>query len=147
LAAGDKAGAHGGHFIALKLAHPLAQVIRLRPRQPGDLTCDAQDLFLEDQHTFGAAEDRLQRRVQVRNGPRRHGSADEVLRHAAQRRSRLEKGVGDGQVLHGARLKLAQRALRAARFALEDADGVPARQHLACGRSSGGMASTRKAGS
>jgi len=105
-AARDEGRAHRLHLLPAKMAHAAAQEVGLLPAQARDLDGNAQDLFLEDQHALGSAQDRLQRRVQV--GHRRLAAVaqHEQPRHAAQRRAGLEKGVGRGQVLHGARFQL-----------------------------------------
>ncbi len=51
--------------------------------------------------------------------------------HAPGGGAGLEKGVGHRQVAHRAGPQLAQGALRAGRFALEHADGLPAGQQVA----------------
>ena len=50
LAAGHKAILERGHLLGLKFAHPLAQPVGLRPREPGNLDGYAQNLFLEEHH-------------------------------------------------------------------------------------------------
>ena len=77
-----------------------------------------------------AAQDRLQRRVQIVDLLFPAVPAHKMYRHPAGCRPRLEKCIGDRQVTHRARLELPQRALCAARLALEDADGVAPLQQI-----------------
>ena len=133
-AAGCEDALHRRHLVASEVAHAAPQMIGLCPTQSGNLGRDAQNLLLKNQHTLGAAKDRFQRRVQVGHRGLAAITQHELARHAAQRRTGLEKRIGHRQVFDGARPQLAQRALRARRVALEHADGVAPFQRCCRGR-------------
>ena len=112
LAAMHKSQPQGGHFPRLKFTHALAQAVGLRPGQSGDFRRHAQHLLLKQQHALRGSQNRFQRRMQVTDLFLAPVAAHKGLGHAAGRRAGFEEGIGDGQVPHGPRLKLAQGALR-----------------------------------
>jgi hypothetical protein len=58
LAAPDERLPHLRHLLGQELAHPAPEMVGLRPSQPSDLTRDAQDVLLEEQHPLGRTQDR-----------------------------------------------------------------------------------------
>ena len=115
------------HDVGLFLGHGLPDQVGPAvgvARQPA---ADLHDLFLIEQAAVGAAENRLQQRVQVvgtggilavfqedRNGGGRTGPVD---------------GGGSGQVLDGTGLHLDEHLPHPRRFKLEDALGLPPGEH------------------
>ncbi len=109
-------------------------MIGLFPRKAGHFTRHAQDLLLKEQHPTRAVQDRLQRRMQVGDALLAAIATNEMRRHTAGGRPRLEEGIRHSQVAHGARSQLAQRALGASRFTLKDTYCLAAHQQVGGGR-------------
>ncbi len=133
-AAVGKGGGQRLQFVGPEATDATPQPIGLCPTQSSDLDGDAQDLLLEQQNAAGAAENRLQRRMQVGHRLLAAIAGDEGASHAAHRRAGLEERPGDGQIAHRAGAQLAQRAPCAVGFALKDADGVAGAKDVAGGR-------------
>ncbi len=113
------------------MAHAAAQLVGLGPAQPRDLAGHPQHLLLEEQDALGAAQDGGQGRVQEAHRLLAPVTAHKGLGHAPGGRSRLEEGVGHGQIAHRAGPELAQRAPRPLRLALKDADRLRPGQQVA----------------
>ncbi len=83
-----------------------------------------------DDDAVGAAQDGLEQRVRIRDALAAVLAVDEDVDHAAVERPRPVERAGGDDVLEHRRLELLHHLGEAARFQLEDAGGVAARDDL-----------------
>ena len=131
--AGDAVGCHAGPQFGLDRRHALdraleahraPQLLRLAARETGDGHCDPQQLLLEERHAEGALENRLQRRMRVRDGLAPGAAVQVRMHHLPDDRARADDRHLDDEVVEARRLHPRQgRHLRSA-LDLEDADRV-----------------------
>ena len=117
--AGQKHGAHFGHFLRLLLGHGAAQQVRLAQRETGQQATDVHHLLLIEDDAVGAVQRRLQARVGIFH-PRSSMLAIHVVvnRAGLQRAGAKQRHQGD-DVVDGIGQKTADEVFHAPRFELE----------------------------